>query len=145
MSSMEGSFGAQPWSARIAGRWGHHGAQLLIGSIIAVIAMRVHPPPADSPVTLLLPLALIVVVLTSWMLMRRHDRGLCEHCLAAMPLDASAAAARFQWRLQVCHLGSNKPVVFGYLGVLIGSNFLPGMAGMIIWIAVQTSMIYLVL
>lgn len=145
MSGVGDAFGAQPWSARILARWGHHGARVLILVIAAAIALRVYPPPASSPLTLLLPIALVALVLGSWVLMRKHDRGLCEHCLASMPLDASATAARYRLRFQVCHLASNKPVVLGYLAVLISSNFLPGTLGLIGWAVMQSTMIYLVL
>jgi hypothetical protein len=145
VSSVGDAFGAQPWSARIVTRWGHHGAHVLIVVILAAIALRVYPPPMTSAIALLLPVALVALVLISWVLMRKHDRGLCEHCLASMPLDASAAAARYRRRFQVSHLGSNKPVVLTYLAVLIGSNFLPGTLGLIGWAVMQSTMIYLVL
>lgn len=135
-----------------ADRVGHWGPQILIGSILATIALVIRPLPYDSPAATLLPVCLFVLVIGSWLLMRHHDRRLCERCLSSMPLNAAEVAARHHRRLAVTHLGSDRRLVIGYLAVLIGSNVLlaeatvlPGRLGAYLWAAIQATMIYLVL
>jgi hypothetical protein len=135
---------AYPWSARLTERWGHLAPQALMVSIAAVILLRLHPP-ADPVTVLGVSLALIMFVLTSWLLMRRHDKGLCEHCMAGMPLNPSELAVRYKRRFWLSHSGAEPRYVIPYFAVLVGSSFLPGQIGLLIWALVQTSMIYLIL
>lgn len=135
---------AYPWSARLAERWGHCAPQALMVSIVAAILLRLRPP-ADATAALGASVALISFVLASWLLMRRHDRGLCEHCMAAMPLNPSEQAVRYRRRLWLLHTGAERRFVIPYLVVLIGSNFAPGPSGQLFWALMQTSMIYLIL
>lgn len=134
---------AQPWAGRLAARWGHFAPELLMVAIGAMIVMRFRPPPQALALTA--PLSLVALVITSWLLMRRHDRGLCEHCMAAMPLNPSAQATRYQRRFWVSHTGTERRYLIPYLVVLFGSNFAPGTAGRVGWVVVQSSMIYLIL
>ena len=149
MSSID--FG-MPWPARGASQWGHRSTQILIGSIVATIALVLRPLPPDNPAAVLIPVALFALVIGSWILMRRHDRRLCEQCMSSMPLDASNLAARRGRRFALAHLGSNRRFVVGYLVILIGSNFvlldtalLPASASRWLWAAIQSTMIYLIL
>jgi hypothetical protein len=144
MSSI-GYYGAESWPSRIGIRWGHQGARLLIAAIIGSIVLRLHPLPAGTAISLLVPIGVMALVITSWLLMRQHDRRLCEACMHTMPLNAAAVAAKRKRRFQVTHLGSNKVLVVSYLIFLIGSAFIPGRIGLAIWTAAQLSMIYLVL
>jgi hypothetical protein len=118
---------------------------MLIGAILCAIALRLHPLPAGSVISLMVPIGVMALVITSWLLMRQHDRRLCESCMGTMPLNAAEVAAKRRRRFAVTHLGSNKPLVAAYLIVLIGSAFIPGLVGLVIWTAAQASMIYLVL
>lgn len=133
-----------PRSARLTERLGHFAPQALILSIMGVILLRLSPP--TDPVTSLgVSLALISFVLVSWLAMRRHDRGLCEHCMSSMPLNPSEQAVAYQRRFWLAHTGAQRRFVIPYLAVLIGSNFAPGQPGLIFWVLMQTSMIYLIL
>lgn len=141
-----------PRSNRGLSRLGHWGTQILIAAIIATIALVLRPLPADSASGVAVPVALFLFVIASWLLMRRHDRRLCEDCMSAMPLNASEVATRYHRRFAVTHLGSNMRLVVAYLVVLIGSNFvlldghlLPTTLGRYVWAAIQATMIYLVL
>lgn len=136
------SIGVSPWGGRAAARWGHYAPTLLSASICAVVLLRLRPPTGALALTA--PFVLVAFVLTSWLFMRQHDRRLCELCVSAMPLDMSAQAARYQRRLWLVHRGSDPRYVIGYLVVLIGSNFLPGTGGQLIWALVQCTMIYLI-
>jgi hypothetical protein len=135
----------RPFSAEVINQWGHWAAQVLSGTICATILLRVWSPEPAGAVSILAPPTLVAVVLTSWLLMRRHDRRLCEHCMTDMPLNPSDSAARYHRRLATAHLGSNKVLAIGYLTVLVGSALLPGTRGLVIWSLAQASMIYLLI
>lgn len=128
---------------RVAAVWGHYAPELLSVSIIAAIVVGLRPP--SGPLAVTVPLALVLFVLASWLFMRRHDRQLCEHCAASMPLNASEQAGRFQRRFWLAHAASAPHLLIPYLVLLIGSNFIPGTIGRIIWALVQFSMIYLIM
>ena len=137
---------------RAATNWGHWGAQLLIGSIVAAIALVVRPLPPDSPFSIILPVTLFAFVIASWLLMRKHDRRLCETCMASMPLNAEELAVRYKHRFAVAHLAQNRALTVAYLLALLASNFvllnpsvLPDPLGRYVWALVQTTMIYLIL
>ena len=141
-----------PWPARAAGRWGHWGAQILVAAIVGAIVLALRPPPPGNPLALEAPLALFVVVLMSWYFMRRHDRRLCESCMSALPLDASATAARYRRRFAIAHLASNIRLTVVYLMVLLASSplllnthLLPSGPSRLLWAAIQSTMIYLML
>jgi hypothetical protein len=134
---------SREWPDRLADRWGHFAPELLIASIGGVILLGVHP--LTGPLMLTVPIALLSFVVGSWLLMRRHDRRLCELCVASMPLNPSELATRYARRFWMAHTGSERRFMFPYLAVLIGSNFAPGTVGRIFWAVVQSSMIYLIL
>ena len=141
-----------PWRVRVASRWGHWGTQILIASIVAAIGLALRPPPPGNPLALEGPLALFLLVLASWGFMRHHDRRLCEFCMSSLPLDASQVASRYRRRLAVAHLGSDLRITVAYLVVLIASSpvllnthLLPTTTARVVWAAIQSTMIYLVL
>lgn len=138
-----GGFAAQPWGGRLAGRWGHYGPQMLSASIVGVIMIGLRPPPGAFALTV--PVALLVFVVASWLLMRQHDRRLCEQCVLSMPLNPSEQAVRYKRRFWLAHSGAQPRLVIPYLVVLIGSNFATGTIGRIGWALVQSTMIYLIL
>jgi hypothetical protein len=144
MSSIE-YFGAEPWPSRVAARWGHHSGRLLVASIFGSILLRLRPLPPGTVLSLIVPIGLMAMVITSWLLMRQHDRKLCEACMGSMPLNAAELAGKRKNRFRVTHLGSNKPLVVAYLVVLVGSAFVPGTIGLVVWTAAQLSMVYLVM
>jgi hypothetical protein len=152
--SYDDSYGglSQPWPARVAIRWGHWGAQILVASIVGAIVLVLRPPPPGNPLALEGPIALCFFVLASWGFMRQHDRRLCEPCMATLPLNASEMAVNYRRRLAVAHLGANLPITVAYLAVLIGSSpvlldttLLPHALAGYVWAAIQSTMIYLVL
>ena len=136
---------SSPRSVRIADVWGHFAPEALGVCVVAAIAVGLHP--ATSPLTLTAPLGLLAFVLASWVLMRRHDRRLCELCMAAMPLNAAEQATRYRRRFWLAHTLSRPVLLVPYLVVLIGSNFLIGRfgpLGTLVWASAQLSMIYLI-
>jgi hypothetical protein len=127
------------------GRIGHLASSALVVAIVGAIALGLAPPPAGSPMALLLPLALFAMVIGCWMLMRGHDRRLCERCARAMPLNAAQVATAYRNRFALAH--ADRRFVAGYLLALLASNLLllGGPAERIGWAGAQSTMIYLVL
>lgn len=131
--------------------WGHHAPHVLIGSIVACIALVLRPLPPGSLASVVAPSGLVAVVLLSWVSMRRHDRSLCEFCVTAMPINPTEAADRYRRRLALAHLGADRRIVAAYLVLLVGSYVLLlggspvlRLCGPYAWSAVQATMIYLV-
>lgn len=133
-------------------RWGHWAPQVLIGAIAATVLLAVAPMPTGNPLTALTPLLLLGVVIATWVQMRRHDRTLCEHCMAAMPLNPSLSAQRYERRLALAHLGQQPAAVLGYLAILLGADLAVAVAPdavlhpvLALWACTQLSLVYLVL
>jgi hypothetical protein len=91
------------------------------------------------------PITLFAVVLLSWMLMRQHDRRLCEQCVLSMPLNPSEKAIRYKRRFWMAHTGAEPRFLIPYLVVLVSSNFATSPAGRVGWAIIQLTMIYLIL
>ena len=128
---------------RIAVVWGHYGTESLIVAIAGSIAVGVYPPPGLFALTA--PLALVLFVIGSWLLMRRHDRHLCERCMASMPLNPAEDAARMRNRFWMAHTGSEPRFLIPYFAVIFGASLAFNTIGRIPWAIIQSSMIYLVL
>ena len=122
---------------------GHHANEILIVAILAVVILGLVPLPGLFALTI--PVALFGVVLLSWVLMRQHDRRLCEHCLLSMPLNPSERAVRFKRRFWMAHTGSEPRFLIPYLVVLVASNFATSPIGRVGWAAMQLSMVYLIM
>jgi hypothetical protein len=114
-----------------------------MGAIAAIIAGRVLPI-TPTPGTLMLSASLFAFVIATWLLMRQHDRHLCEWCAASIPLNPSEQAARYHRRLWTVHTGSNPRYLVPYVIVLVGSNLLTSYSGRLFWAVAQSSMIYLI-
>lgn len=122
---------------------GHHATTLLSVAVVGVVWVGLFPPPGLLGVTV--PVALFGTVIGMFLLMRRHDRSLCEACVASLPLDAAQRATRMQRRFWTAHAGTEPRYLLPYLAVLIGSNFATTTIGRALWAVVQLSMIYLLL
>jgi hypothetical protein len=136
-------YARMPWTARVADRLGHYATTLLIVSIFAAVGMGLHPLPGVFAFTT--PIALFAVVLLSWLLMRQHDRRLCEHCVMAMPLNPAEKATKYKRRFWMAHTGSEPRFLIPYLVVLISSNFATTTTGRIGWALIQLTMVYLIM
>lgn len=131
------------WTTRAADAWGHLAPEILSVSIVAAVWVGLRPPAGLFALTI--PVALMAVIIASWLFMRRHDRGLCEQCIASMPLNAAEKAAKYRRRFWAAHTGTEPRFLIPYLAVLIGSNFFPGTWGRIVWAVMQCTMIYLIM
>jgi hypothetical protein len=132
-----------PWSERAGERLGHHATPMLMGSIVAVVAIGLYPLP--GALSFSVPITLFAFVLLSWVLMRQHDRRLCEQCVMSMPLNPSEQAQKLKRRFWMAHTGSEPRFLIPYLVVLIGSNFATTPVGRAGWAVMQLSMVYLIL
>ena len=135
---------ATTWAGRIKERWGHHAPELLIASIGLAIIIAFHPI-GGLYTSALISIALMVFVVATWLILRKHDRRLCEHCMASMPLNPSEQAKRYKRRFWMAHTGSERRFMIPYMVVLIGSNFALSTPGRLFWAAMQASMIFLIL
>jgi hypothetical protein len=140
---MEHSHEQRSWLTRVTDAWGHYGGESLIVAIAASIAVKIVPLPLM--VNLLAALAIIVGVIGGFVLMRRHDRRLCELCMTHMPLNPSLEVERHKWRFWVAHDGSEMRFVVPYLAVVFGSSFVVDYIGKWTWAAIQATLVYLVL
>lgn len=122
---------------------GHYATEMLIGAIVAVIFVMVVPAPGLFAYTV--PIALFGVVIVAFLLMREHDRRLCEMCMLSMPLNAAERASQYQLRFWLAHSATDPRIIAPYMVVLIGSNFLIGVITPVGWAAIQLTMVYLVL
>lgn len=133
-----------PWRSRMSEVLGHHANEILIVSIVAVVAVGFFPLPGAFTFTV--PIAMFGVVLLSWVLMRAHDRRLCEQCLLSMPLNPSEKAVGYKWRFWMAHTGSEPRFLIPYIVVLVSSNFATTTTiGKIGWALIQLSMVYLIM
>jgi hypothetical protein len=124
---------------------GHHAPRLLAGLVAILIALTLIPgiPPSIAVPILLASLVAAVVLGGS---IFSHNRGLCERCIASMPLEATAVAGRYSARFRVAHFFEHKLFAFGYVAALVGFSLLyfhP--LGKYAWAAAQASLAYLLL
>jgi len=132
-----------PWAERLTSRLGHHAANMLVGAIVGVVAIQFLP--MDPLMALTVSATLFAFVLLCWLLMREHDRRLCEQCALAMPLNPAEEAKRRQRRFWMAHTGSEPRFLIPYVVVLVSSNFATSPIGRLGWALIQLSMIYLIL
>jgi hypothetical protein len=132
-----------PWDHRLSGALGHHAVNMLIGAIVAVVAIQLVPMVPIMALTV--SATLFAFVILCWLLMREHDRRLCERCVLEIPLDPAEQAKRYRRRFWMAHTGSEPRFLVPYLIVLISSNFATSTIGRVGWALIQMSMAYLIL
>jgi len=148
MAQVFGREWAQPAGAS---RWGHAGPTIfvaIIGSMAALAVLPVTYPPGGKP---LVSLAFIALLLTTWVEMRKHDRGLCERCVADFPLNPAQAAETFRRRLATVHLVADRRAATWYLLAILFACLLPLFApeplhapARLLWLAALASLVYVV-
>jgi uncharacterized protein (DUF58 family) len=121
-------------------RIGHYAPSLLVAVVAVLIALTLVPPLASWQ----LLAALFTLAAVLGIAIVSHNRGLCERCIASLPLDAAAAAHRHPVRFRVAHLFERKSVAAGYLAAVLAASFLyDHPAGRYVWAAAQASLAYL--
>jgi hypothetical protein len=124
-------------------RIGHYASEMLIAAILGAIVLGLYPAPGAFGLSV--PILLFAFVIMSWLMMRRHDRRLCEACMSAMPLNPAQLANRYRFRFRLAHLGGEPRFFIPYLIVLIGASFEMNVIGRWPWAAIQLTMIYLIM
>jgi len=134
---------SESWRGRTADALGHHAPEILIASIVAVVLLGLKPLPGMLQFTAYA--ATFGSVITTWLLMRQHDRRLCEQCMLSMPLNPAETAARLRRRFWMAHTGSEPRFLIPYSVVLLSSNFATSTIGRGAWAVIQLTIVYLVL
>jgi hypothetical protein len=122
---------------------GHYAVEMLAAAIVAVVLLQFVS--VDPLLSLALAFTLVAFVLLCWLLMRDHDRRLCERCVMDMPLNPGEEAKRLHRRFWMAHTGSEPRFLVPYLTVLISSNFATTTIGRVGWGLIQLSMVYLLM
>ena len=135
-------FAGDAGGTSVLDRLGHYAHLLISAAIVGVVVTGLYP--LEGPFALTVPFALLLTVLLAWLLMRQHDRRLCEQCAAAIPLNPGEQATQYRRRFWLAHAAAEPRFLLPYLAVLIGSNFATSQPGRIAWAVIQSSMIYLI-
>ena len=123
-------------------RTGHHAPSLLVAVVTGLVVLTLVPALAYWQALLGL---LVVAAFLAYALFKHH-RGLCEHCAAALPLDAAAVASRYGARFRVVHLFERKGLAVGYLAAVVAASFLyEHPVGRFAWAVAQASLAYLLI
>lgn len=141
------------WAAPAqASRWGHAGPSIfvvIIGSMAVMALLPVPYPPGGKP---LVSIAFIALMLTTYLEMRKHDRSLCERCVADFPLNPAQAAEKYDRRLATVHLMAEPRIARWYLVGILVVCLLPIFAhgplrlpAMVLWLASLVSLGYIVM
>jgi MFS family permease len=128
--------------SRTIGHYAHwYLAALVCGLMVLTVA-----PAAGAFVPWPAMVLLIAVAVLLGLSMLAHNRRLCERCMAALPLDASAVAARYRLRFRVAHLFERRLFALGYLTTLLGSSLMAAdPVGRYLWALAEASLVYLLL
>ena len=123
--------------------WGHYAGECMIVAIAGQIFAGLYPQRGLTGVVI--GVAIMALLISSFLVMRRHDRRLCETCMAELPLNPEAVVQRQQMRFWVTHTGSEPKYLVPYLVVVFGSSFAYNVIGRIPWAIIQATLIYLIL
>lgn len=131
--------------------WGHHGPSVLIGVFGTMATLAILPvpyPPGGKP---LVSLTMIVLMLVSYFEMRKHDRGLCERCVADFPLNPAHDAEKYERRLSLVHTLAERRNATWFLIAIVVTCLLPHLVphplqapAMALWLASLFVLIYYV-
>jgi len=128
--------------SRIAG----HYAPWLLGALVAGLTALTLVPDALAVVPWPVLAALLVGALYLGLSILAHNRGLCERCIASLPLDAARVADRYALRFRVAHLFDRRAFAVCYLGALLVSSLLSGHPlGRYGWAVAESSLVYLLM
>ena len=103
---------------------GHYAPWLLGVLVSALTVLTLVPDAVDVPWPALVPLLGAAIALGLSILV--HNRRLCERCIAALPLDATATAARYGRRFRVAHLFQHRLFALGFVAGIVGTSLLYG-------------------
>jgi hypothetical protein len=132
-----------------ASRWGHAGPRIFAGVLAAMALLAVLPityPPGGKQLVSFAVIALMIVTLVE---MRKHDRALCERCVADFPLNPAQEAETHRRRLEAAHLLAERRAATWYLVAILVACLLPLVApaplrapALLLWLAALASLVY---
>lgn len=135
-----------------ATRWGHHGPTIFVSVIGAMAVLALQPVPYPPGAKPLISLAFVSILIATWLEMRKHDRALCERCVADFPLNPAEAAVTYRRRLAMVHLLAERRAATWYLVGVLVACLLPALApaafrvpALAVWLAALGSLAYLLL
>ncbi len=132
-------------------RWGHAGPTIFVAILSTMAAFALLPVPYPAGGKPLVSLTFIVLMIVTLVEMRKHDRGLCERCVADFPLNPAQEAETYSRRLATVHLMAERRVAGWYLVAILTACLLPLFApgplklpAMMLWLASLVSLVYIV-
>src|SRR3954454_3258366 len=93
----------------------HRGPSIFVVVIGAMAVLALQPVPYPPGAKPLVSLAFIAILIGTWIEMRKHDRALCERCVADFPLNPAEAAVTYRRRLAMVHLLADRRAATWYL------------------------------
>ena len=135
-----------------ATRWGHAGPHILVGIMGSMAVLAIVPITYPTGARPMISLTFIVVMVSTWLEMRKHNRTLCEYCVADFPLNPAESAQTYSRRLDTVHRLADKKVAAKFLMMVLVACLLPIVAptelqvpARILWLASLGSVVYVVL
>lgn len=133
-----------------ATRWGHYGPAIFVSVIGAMAVLAVQPVPYPTGFKPLVSLAIVSILIATWLEMREHDRALCERCVADFPLNPAESAVTYRRRLAMVHLLAERRAATWYLVTILVACLLPPLVpaafrapALAVWLAALGSLAYL--
>jgi hypothetical protein len=135
-----------------ATRWGHNGPTIFVAVIGAMAVLALQPLPYPTGAKPLISLSFVSILITTWLEMRKHDRALCERCVADFPLNPAESAVTYRRRLAMVHLLAERRAATWYLVGILVACLLPPLApaafrlpALAVWLVALGSLAYLLL
>ena len=135
-----------------ATRWGHNGPTIFVAVIGAMAVLALQPLPYPTGAKPLISLCFVSILITTWLEMRKHDRALCERCVADFPLNPAESAVTYRRRLAMVHLLAERRAATWYLVGILVACLLPPLApaafrlpALAVWLVALGSLAYLLL
>jgi hypothetical protein len=139
------------WAQPTASRWGHHGPTVLMGVFGTMATLAVLPVPYPANGKPFVSLTFIVLMLITYVEMRKHDRGLCERCVSDFPLNPAQDAETYRRRLRLVHALAEKRAAAWFLAAIVVACLLPHLVpgwlavpALGVWLASLAVLIYYV-
>jgi len=101
-----------------------HFAPWLLVALVGLLVVLTLVPALFVSVPWQVPVLLMAVAIGLGSAVIAHNRHLCERCIAVLPLDAAATAARYGVRFRVAHLFERRVFALCYLCAIAGCAFL---------------------
>jgi hypothetical protein len=132
--------------------WGHHGPAIFVSVIGGMVVLSLQPVPYPTGVRPLVSVVVASILIATWLQMRKHDRALCERCVADFPLNPAQSAVTYRRRLAMVHLLAERRAATWYLVAILVACLLPPLVpaefrvpALAVWLTALGSLAYLLL